>query len=69
MTIERYRPHDDPEPGDEGPSRPRRRPNHREELRRRAEQHGQAARDAIARITGSANPEQLLHQLKNQGGQ
>jgi hypothetical protein len=69
MTIERYRPQDEPDPGDEGMSRPRRRPDHLEELRRRTEQHGQVARDAIRRIASSANPEHLLHQLKNQGGQ
>ncbi len=67
MTIERYYPQDDPDPDDQGPSP--RRPDQFDELGRRAREHGQAARDAIARIAGSANPEHLLNQLKNQGGE
>jgi len=67
MTIERHHPFPDPEPT--AGLRPQPRPGHLDELRRRAEEHGQAARDAIARVTQCARPEQLLDQIKNQGGE
>jgi hypothetical protein len=67
MTIERLRPPDEPAPDDAPRLRPS--PDLLDELHHRASQHSQAARDAIARIIGSGNPEQQLRQLKNQGGQ
>jgi hypothetical protein len=54
-------------PDDPGPQR--RRSSGLEELRRRAERQSQVAHDAIARVVGTANPEQQLNSLSNVGGQ
>jgi hypothetical protein len=68
MTIERSHPRINGEPSD-GPSSQPSRPGHLGELRRRSEQHSQAARDAIARVIGAGQAEKQLAQLRNEGGQ
>jgi hypothetical protein len=67
MITERHHPITDPEPTNA--LRPQAGTGHLDALRRRAEQHGQAARDAIARVAQCARPEQMLDQIKNQGGE
>jgi hypothetical protein len=67
MNIERHHPALDPEPANALQPLPR--TGHLDALRRRAEEHGHAARDAIAQVTQCAHPEQMLDELKNQGGE
>jgi len=67
MTIERSHPQIDSGLTDAHGPQPR--PGHLDELRRRSEQHSQAARDAIARVIGGGQPEQQLAQIRNESGQ
>lgn len=65
MNAELFRNFGDPD----NPGPQRRRSSGLEDLRRRSERHIQVAHDAIARVVGTANPEQQLQSLTNVGGQ